>query len=128
MEGKKPPQLTEFYKKSYFRYREVKMQLFNSVFTEGAESDCLTDSTSHSLSPISSIDSYRFSPPYLAVESPRESHEARSLPSPPTERPDSGQGLRKTRPRYPGRQRQSASEREKLRMRGLAKALHNLRT
>ncbi|GCC17087.1 hypothetical protein chiPu_0020476 [Chiloscyllium punctatum] len=92
------------------------------------ESDCLTDSTSHSLSPISSVDSSRFSPSCFTVVSPGESTEAWSLPSQPTERPGSGQRLRKTRPRYPGRQRQSASEREKLRMRGLAKALHNLRT
>ncbi|XP_043532994.1 mesoderm posterior protein 1-like [Chiloscyllium plagiosum] len=97
-----------------------------------SESDCLTDSTAYSLSPVSSIDSCRFSPPILPHTPGSETHgsscEARSLPSPPTERPGTSQRLRKTRPRYPGKQRQSASEREKLRMRGLAKALHNLRT
>ncbi|KAL2077061.1 hypothetical protein ACEWY4_026565 [Coilia grayii] len=35
---------------------------------------------------------------------------------------------RKSRSKYPGRKRQSASEREKLRMRDLTKALHHLRT
>ncbi|XP_078386033.1 uncharacterized protein LOC144668153 [Cetorhinus maximus] len=97
-----------------------------------SESDSFTDSTSHSLSPVSSIDSCRFSPPFVPCTSSQEAYssscETGSLPSPPEERLESGQRMRKTRSRYPGRQRQSASEREKLRMRGLAKALHNLRT
>ncbi|XP_032906293.1 mesoderm posterior protein 1-like [Amblyraja radiata] len=46
----------------------------------------------------------------------------------PEEKGESGQQARKSRSRHLGRERQSASEREKLRMRGLAKALHNLRT
>uniref|UniRef100_A0A8C9SLU3 Mesoderm posterior aa n=1 Tax=Scleropages formosus TaxID=113540 RepID=A0A8C9SLU3_SCLFO len=38
------------------------------------------------------------------------------------------QDKKKSRSKHPGKKRQSASEREKLRMRGLTKALHNLRT
>ncbi|XP_072326258.1 uncharacterized protein [Scyliorhinus torazame] len=100
--------------------------------TSSSESDSFTDSTSHSLSPASSIDSYRFSPPFVPCTPGQEAHssswETGSLPSLSEERLDAGQRVRKTRSRYPGRQRQNASEREKLRMRGLAKALHNLRT
>ncbi|XP_061622283.1 mesoderm posterior aa [Phyllopteryx taeniolatus] len=36
--------------------------------------------------------------------------------------------IKKTRSRYPGKKRQTASEREKLRMRDLTKALHHLRS
>ncbi|XP_062921169.1 mesoderm posterior protein 1-like [Mobula hypostoma] len=88
-----------------------------------SESDCLTDSTSYSLSPISSVDSYRLSPPHLPGTSPPEVGVDASLPSPAAARRPG-----KVRSRCPDRQRQNASEREKLRMRGLARALRNLRT
>uniref|UniRef100_A0A3B5A638 Mesoderm posterior aa n=1 Tax=Stegastes partitus TaxID=144197 RepID=A0A3B5A638_9TELE len=54
-----------------------------------------------SLSPTSSVDSFCFSPTSLQA---------------------------KSRSRYPGKKRQTASEREKLRMRDLTKALHHLRS
>ncbi|XP_072888826.1 uncharacterized protein [Hemitrygon akajei] len=88
-----------------------------------SESDCLTDSTSYSLSPISSVDSYRLSPPCLPRTSSPAVRADASLPSPAVARRP-----RKVRSRCPDRQRQNASEREKLRMRGLARALRNLRT
>ncbi|XP_038669474.1 mesogenin-1-like [Scyliorhinus canicula] len=97
-----------------------------------SEPNCLTDSTSHSHSPISSVDSCRFSPQSLPCTSAQGAcgHpcQVNSLPSPSEDRGEEGQQMRKIRLRYPGRERQSASEREKLRMRGLTKALHNLRT
>uniref|UniRef100_A0A4W4GDP2 Mesoderm posterior aa n=1 Tax=Electrophorus electricus TaxID=8005 RepID=A0A4W4GDP2_ELEEL len=67
-----------------------------------AASDAGYYSACSSLSPVSSTDSCCFSPP--------------------TYHHGSGQG------RFPGVKRQSASEREKLRMRDLTKALHHLRT
>ncbi|XP_036400185.1 mesoderm posterior protein 2-like [Megalops cyprinoides] len=84
-----------------------------------------------SLSPASSIDSCSFSPPSLqwgtgpdamdcfAFCGLAASEKKPSIPAP--ER-------RKSRSKYPGHKRQSASEREKLRMRDLTKALHHLRT
>ncbi|XP_078386030.1 uncharacterized protein LOC144668151 [Cetorhinus maximus] len=97
-----------------------------------SEPNCLTDSTSHSHSPISSVDSCRFSPQSLPRTSTPGAYghlcKITSLPSPSEDRHEEGQQMRKIRLRYPGRERQSASEREKLRMRGLTKALHNLRT
>uniref|UniRef100_A0A667X0C2 Mesoderm posterior ab n=1 Tax=Myripristis murdjan TaxID=586833 RepID=A0A667X0C2_9TELE len=59
-----------------------------------------------SLSPTSSVDSFCFSPTSLPV---------------------TGLEQDKSRSRYPGKKRQTASEREKLRMRDLTKALHHLR-
>ncbi|KAG9340762.1 hypothetical protein JZ751_020354 [Albula glossodonta] len=88
-------------------------------------------STCGSLSPASSVDSGCFSPPPLLCAAtdcstlpgaiPQVTEAA--VPQPP--RTHSG---RRSRSKYPGKKRQSASEREKLRMRGLAKALHHLRT
>ncbi|XP_043532965.1 mesogenin-1-like [Chiloscyllium plagiosum] len=97
-----------------------------------SEPNSLTDSTSHSHSPTSSVDSCRISPrslPRTSTQAAR-SHPCKmnSLPAPEGEEGEEGQPVRKVRLRYPGKERQSASEREKLRMRGLAKALHNLRT
>ncbi|XP_051896229.1 mesogenin-1-like [Pristis pectinata] len=97
-----------------------------------SESDSFTDSTSHSLSPVSSIESFRFSPPHLPCTAGQEvcgsSSVSSRVPAPTESRRGMGRRTRKVRLHYPGKQRQSASEREKLRMRGLAKALHNLRT
>uniref|UniRef100_A0A3B5K1I0 Mesoderm posterior aa n=1 Tax=Takifugu rubripes TaxID=31033 RepID=A0A3B5K1I0_TAKRU len=65
-------------------------------------------SASSSLSPTSSVDSFSFSPTSLQAAEPEQC-------------PLDGS-------RYPGKKRQTASEREKLRMRDLTKALHHLRT
>ncbi|XP_036391421.1 mesoderm posterior protein 2-like [Megalops cyprinoides] len=81
-----------------------------------------------SLSPASSIDSLCFSPPLLpwgAADAAVLSDPAvqlRKVPSCPA------RGARRSRSKYPGKKRQNASEREKLRMRDLTKALHRLRT
>uniref|UniRef100_A0A3Q2D4F4 Mesoderm posterior ab n=1 Tax=Cyprinodon variegatus TaxID=28743 RepID=A0A3Q2D4F4_CYPVA len=73
-------------------------------------------SAGSSLSPTSSVDSFCFSPGSLqTILSSRHS----SSPAVP---------LRKSRSKYPSKKRQTASEREKLRMRDLTKALHELRT
>ncbi|XP_055516933.1 mesoderm posterior protein 2-like [Leucoraja erinacea] len=93
-----------------------------------SETDSFTDSTSLSLSPISSAGSCRLSPPLAPCPAARELYSGTGPPSPGDVRGAAGRRSRKGRCHYPGKQRQSASEREKLRMRGLAKALHNLRT
>ncbi|XP_077419549.1 uncharacterized protein LOC144050299 [Vanacampus margaritifer] len=64
------------------------------------------------LSPTSSEDSFL---PNLALDS---FFLSRPAPSP----------VKKSRSRYPGKKRQTASEREKLRMRDLTKAMHHLRS
>lgn len=91
-------------------------------------------------SPTSSVDSFSFSPTFLqaagAEQTPldrllfsspgasgrsREPHSLQSCTS-------SSSSSRRSRSKYPGKKRQTASEREKLRMRDLTKALHHLRT
>ncbi|XP_023285541.1 mesoderm posterior protein 2-like [Seriola lalandi dorsalis] len=92
-------------------------------------------SAGSSLSPTSSVDSFSFSPTSLQAagneqdaldcllfsssEAPRLTHETQTLPCSTT---------KKSRSRYPGKKRETASEREKLRMRDLTKAMHHLRT
>lgn len=96
-------------------------------------------SAASSLSPTSSVDSFCFSPISLqslgneqdALDSfffgtaaePHSAHpicpRSTSATAPPT---------KKSRSRYPGKKRQTASEREKLRMRDLTRALNHLRT
>lgn len=92
------------------------------------------------LSPTSSVDSFSFSPTSLqaagAEQTPLDcllfsspggsgqTCEPRSLPA--CTAPSSSS--RRSRSKYPGKKRQTASEREKLRMRDLTKALHHLRT
>ncbi|XP_075432368.1 uncharacterized protein LOC142469325 [Ascaphus truei] len=84
-----------------------------------------------SLSPASSTDSYGFSPPYqpcsLSEETYSSFHRARSQ----TEMLKSGPKLLSAKQSHMStrvcNQRQSASEREKMRMRSLSKALQNLR-
>ncbi|KAJ8417426.1 hypothetical protein AAFF_G00286530 [Aldrovandia affinis] len=81
------------------------------------------------LSPASSVDSGCFSPPPLlwgsvdcsALLGPI----AQATEAAPLLRAQPG---RRSRSKNPGKKRHSASEREKLRMRDLAKALHHLRT
>ncbi|XP_037309817.1 mesoderm posterior protein 1-like [Pungitius pungitius] len=93
---------------------------------------------SSSLSPTSSVDSFCFSPTSLQVagsdpnaldrfvfKSPAAPGLTQGTQPPPCSRLST---TRKSRSRYPGKKRQTASEREKLRMRDLTKALQHLRT
>ncbi|XP_070762727.1 mesoderm posterior protein 1-like [Enoplosus armatus] len=96
-----------------------------------------------SLSPTSSVDSFSFSPTsrqaagneqnaldcflFGSPAAPPLTHETQTLPcsrSPAT----TSSTTKRSRSRYPGKKRQTASEREKLRMRDLTKAMHHLRT
>lgn len=90
------------------------------------------------LSPTSSVDSFSFSPTSLqaagAEQAPLDhllfsspAAPGATLPEPQTPQACSS-STRRSRSRYPGKKRQTASEREKLRMRDLTKALHHLRT
>ncbi|XP_054473646.1 mesoderm posterior aa [Anoplopoma fimbria] len=98
---------------------------------------------SSSLSPTSSVDSFCFSPNSLqaagnepnAIDNfvfkspaiPRINH---GTPSPLCSGSSTAKSssTKKSRSRYPGKKRQTASDREKLRMRDLTKALQHLRT
>lgn len=86
-----------------------------------------------SLSPASSTDSCCFSPPTFHFGTGQESF-SEIFPlknnSDQDEKKNGKVAKRTGRPRskFPGLKRQSASEREKLRMRDLTKALHHLRT
>ncbi|XP_029937043.1 mesoderm posterior aa [Myripristis murdjan] len=99
-----------------------------------------------SLSPTSSVDSFCFSPTSLPVtgleqdaldcfifSSPETlcaKYEAKNQLSSGSSKASSSNicnTTKKSRSRYPGKKRQTASEREKLRMRDLTKALHHLR-
>nr|XP_015198957.1 PREDICTED: mesogenin-1-like [Lepisosteus oculatus] len=84
-------------------------------------------SATGSLSPASSIDSCCFSPPPPQSAARQEPRDLQLLLS-TTAAPAPVQAKRRSRSKYPGKKRQSASEKEKLRMRDLTKALHNLRT
>uniref|UniRef100_A0A3B3CFE1 Mesoderm posterior ab n=1 Tax=Oryzias melastigma TaxID=30732 RepID=A0A3B3CFE1_ORYME len=75
-------------------------------------SDAGYHSAASSLSPTSSVDSC-FSPASLQAVGTEQ---------------DVSPTAKKSRSRYPGKKRQTASEREKLRMRDLTRALHHLRT
>ncbi|XP_034418998.1 mesoderm posterior protein 1-like [Cyclopterus lumpus] len=98
---------------------------------------------SSSLSPTSSVDSFCFSPASLhATGSEPNAMDCFVFKSPAAPRltqgtqppPCSGSSAatlsitKKSRSRYPGKKRETASEREKLRMRDLTKALQHLRT
>lgn len=90
-------------------------------------------SASSSLSPMSSVDSFSFSPASLQDAGPEQTPLDGSISSPAPEPQtlactSSSSSTRRSRSRYPGKKRQTASEREKLRMRDLTKALHHLRT
>ncbi|KAG7327354.1 hypothetical protein KOW79_008960 [Hemibagrus wyckioides] len=114
----------------------------NSEFLFGCEglleqslpaSDAGYYSACSSLSPASSIDSCCFSPPTFHYGTGQEGFpEIFPLKNNSNqEKTKNGKMAKKTgRPRskFPGLKRQSASEREKLRMRDLTKALHHLRT
>ncbi|MGH0180978.1 UNVERIFIED_CONTAM: hypothetical protein FKN15_005226 [Acipenser sinensis] len=89
-------------------------------------------SGSGSLSPASSIDSCCLSPPSLQCGARQEAYDCDthfgSQVYPQQSLLPSVQTKRRSRSKYPGKKRQSASDREKLRMRDLTKALHHLRT
>uniref|UniRef100_A0A8C1HTU3 Mesoderm posterior ab n=1 Tax=Cyprinus carpio carpio TaxID=630221 RepID=A0A8C1HTU3_CYPCA len=83
-----------------------------------------------SLSPSSSIDSGCFSPLSSCWGAGRQP-ESSGIDSVPAKKPRlalPADGKRRSRSKNPGTKRQTASEREKLRMRDLTKALHHLRT
>ncbi|XP_062922612.1 mesoderm posterior protein 1-like [Mobula hypostoma] len=77
----------------------------------------------------SSVDSCQFSPrpPYRATTQGASADPCK-IQVPSEGKSDTGRQVGKLRIRHPGRERQNASEREKLRMRGLSRALHNLRS
>lgn len=97
-------------------------------------------SAGSTLSPTSSVDSFSFSPTSLQTvgneqtsldcfifdspAAPCLNCESQTLQSSRA----TNRITRKSRSRYPGKKRQTASEREKLRMRDLTRALHHLRT
>ncbi|MEE6503767.1 hypothetical protein FKM82_004937 [Ascaphus truei] len=87
--------------------------------------------SSGSESPVSTPESNNLSPAHAHCTTPRETinsylqAQVYNMASHQTQ--DSLQGTRRTRCRMVGTQRESASEREKMRMRNLSKALHNLR-
>ncbi|XP_069481512.1 mesoderm posterior protein 1-like [Ambystoma mexicanum] len=86
-----------------------------------------------SLSPASSTDSYGLSPPYLQFAFPQDLYGGFFAPADgglPSGGPQTPPGLKSRkagRCRVAGTQRYSASEREKMRMRNLSKALQGLR-
>ncbi|XP_056106733.1 mesoderm posterior ab [Rhinichthys klamathensis goyatoka] len=85
-----------------------------------------------SLSPSSSIDSGCFSPPASCWRAGRHLEAAGEpdIDCIPAKKPRTilpAEGKRRSRSKNPGTKRQTASEREKLRMRDLTKALHHLR-
>ncbi|KAM4749028.1 uncharacterized protein WCC33_006448 [Rhinophrynus dorsalis] len=88
--------------------------------------------SSCSQSPASSSESYNLSPGYAHLPVPKENFDnclqAQVYNIDTHQVQESVQSTRRARCRMVGIQRQSASEREKMRMRSLSKALHNLRS
>ncbi len=94
-------------------------------------SDAGYHSACSSLSPASSIDSCGFSPAVYPCEARQDIPQIFPHQSITTQEKNRVQPPKRTgRPRskFPGVKRQTASEREKLRMRDLTKALHHLRS
>ncbi|XP_058485906.1 mesoderm posterior protein 1-like [Solea solea] len=101
-------------------------------------------SAGSSLSPTSSVDSFCFSPTAIQAagneqdalerfifsgsEAPCDSYKTQTLPYSRPSTSTATSATKRSRSRYPGKKRETASEREKLRMRDLTKALHHLRT
>ncbi|XP_073687442.1 mesoderm posterior ab [Garra rufa] len=83
-----------------------------------------------SLSPSSSIDSGCFSPPASSwgTRRPTGTPDIDCAPAKKTRTALPDDGKKRSRSKNPGTKRQTASEREKLRMRDLTKALNHLRT
>ncbi|KAK6474963.1 mesoderm posterior protein 2-like [Huso huso] len=109
--------------------------VYNALLEQACgRSDSGYYSGSGSLSPASSIDSCCLSPPSLqcGCGARQEAYDcdthfgSQVYPQQSLLLPV--QTKRRSRSKYPGKKRQSASDREKLRMRDLTKALHHLRT
>uniref|UniRef100_A0A8B9RH47 BHLH domain-containing protein n=1 Tax=Astyanax mexicanus TaxID=7994 RepID=A0A8B9RH47_ASTMX len=109
--------------------QETKCQMFDFEPVL-ASTDLGYYSACSSLSPTSSVDSSCFSPPVcqfpVVFDQPKEPEWTGQAWENPT--PAFPAQNKRTRSKNPGKKRQSASEREKLRMRDLTKALHHLRT
>ncbi|KAI4800403.1 hypothetical protein KUCAC02_013285 [Chaenocephalus aceratus] len=84
---------------------------YNTLAFDAASDPGYFSASSSSLSPTSSVDS-----PAVPQQ---KSQDAQTLPASTT---------KKSRSRYPGKKRQTASDREKHRMRDLTKSLNHLRT
>lgn len=113
--------------------------LLEKPLVQNLPSDLGYISASSSLSPTSSVDSFCFSPISLQALGNEpdalnsfffgttvEPHSAQQICPRPTSATIAP--MKKSRSRYPGKKRQTASEREKLRMRDLTRALNHLRT
>lgn len=83
---------------------------------------------SASLSPTSSIDSCGFSPPAYSCGAGRDVPQIYPQNTTRVKKTQPPKRTGRPRSKFPGVKRENASEREKLRMRDLTKALHHLRT
>ncbi|XP_033934750.1 pancreas transcription factor 1 subunit alpha-like, partial [Pseudochaenichthys georgianus] len=104
---------------------------YNTLAFDAASDPGYFSASSSSLSPTSSVDSFCFSPNAFRTNEPNPldclvfkspavpQQDAQTLPASTT---------KKSRSRYPGKKRQTASDREKHRMRDLTKSLNHLRT
>ncbi|XP_034018523.1 mesoderm posterior protein 2-like [Thalassophryne amazonica] len=118
--------------------RNNSLLLFESLLEKSSARDPAPDtgyfSAGSSLSPTSSVDTFCFSPSSVqAAEGDLDTLNCFMFSGPPAphfscSRSCTTSTTKKSRSRYPGKKRQTASEREKLRMRDLTKALHHLRT
>ncbi|XP_069767075.1 mesogenin-1-like [Narcine bancroftii] len=97
----------------------------SNVATDWKGINSETNGSSLSHSSASPIDSCQLTP--QPAPSTGTSCKVLGPPAPLEGKCDASWQCRKMRLRHSGRERRNASEREKLRMRGLAKALHNLR-
>ncbi|XP_056135373.1 mesoderm posterior protein 1-like [Lampris incognitus] len=118
--------------------------LLEKTYDPSSDPGYFSSSCSSSLSPTSSVDSFCLSPVAIPACGNEEDtlssfifsglaaaglrHETQTLPVPRSSETLTSFSTKKPRSRYPGKKRQTASEREKLRMRDLTKALHHLRT
>ncbi|XP_076880259.1 mesoderm posterior ba [Brachyhypopomus gauderio] len=95
-----------------------------------SDSELYSVSSPETVSPAPSVDlscSPSFRPGCASSKAERVGSEKAQAPASPSSA-GPGRRSRRTRLRNPSEQRQSASEKEKLRMRDLTKALHHLRT
>ena len=102
--------------------------LLDSCLAPDPTSDLGYFSAASSLSPTSSVDSFCFSPACLRELPPAETQTQTQTQLCSRSSSEGASTTKRSRSRYPGKKRQTASEREKLRMRDLTKAMHHLRT
>ncbi|XP_010764877.1 neurogenin-1-like [Notothenia coriiceps] len=117
-----------------FLFDSLMDKQYNTLAFDAASDPGYFSASSSSLSPTSSVDSFCFSPNAFQTNEPnpldclvfkspavpqQKSQDAQTLPTSTT---------KKSRSRYPGKKRQTASDREKHRMRDLTKSLNHLRT